>query len=95
MKRATIGPWSSSPRRPSSTTTPACVLVVPVASTVHGYPSEVTIDPDAHNGLDNVSAAQCQHIRAIAVERLHEPVDNIGPHALARLREVLADLFDL
>ena len=74
---------------------PSVVQVVPLTSTLRGYRSEVTIDPDPGNGLEVVSAAQCQHIRAIAVERLAEPAGNIGPEVLSQMRETLADLLDL
>ncbi len=74
---------------------PSVVQVVPLTSTLRGYRSEVTIEPDPGNGLEVVSAAQCQHIRAIAVERLAEPVGTIGPEMLSRMREILADLLDL
>lgn len=74
---------------------PSALQVVPLTSRVRGYRSEVTIEPDPDNGLELVSAAQCQHIRAITVERLAAPVGNIGPQALNQMREVLADLLDL
>ena len=53
----------------------------------------MTVEPDPGNGLEVISAAQCQHIRA--VERLAEPVGNIGPEVLRQMREILADLPDL
>lgn len=71
------------------------VQVVPLTSTIRGYRSEVTIEPDPGNGLEAVSAAQCQHIRAIAVDRLATPIGNVGPQALTQMREILADLIDL
>jgi mRNA interferase MazF len=74
---------------------PSVVQVVSLTSTLRGYRSEVTIEPAPGNGLEVVSAAQCQHIRAITVERLAEPVGNLGPQVLSQVREVLADLFDL
>jgi mRNA interferase MazF len=55
----------------------------------------VTIEPDPGNRLEVMSAAQCQHIRAIAVDRLVEPIGNAGPHVLNQIREILADLLDL
>jgi mRNA interferase MazF len=75
--------------------TPSVVQVVPLTSRVRGYRVEVTIEPDPSNGLERVSAAQCQHIRAIAVERLAEPIGNVGPQVLTQMREILADLLDL
>jgi mRNA interferase MazF len=74
---------------------PSVVQVVPLTSTLRGYRSEVTVEPAVGNGLEVVSAAQCQHIRAIAVGRLAEPVGNVGPHVLSQMREILADLLDL
>ena len=71
------------------------VQVVPLTSTLRGYRSEVTIEPDPSNGLEVVSAAQRQHIRAIAAERLADPAGNIGPEVLSQMREVIADLLDL
>jgi hypothetical protein len=41
------------------------------------------------------SAAQCQHIRAIAVERPAEPIGDVGPQLLTQVREIVADLLDL
>ena len=74
---------------------PSVVHVVPLTMMVRGHGSEVVLDPDRDNGLDATSAAQCQHLRALAVERLAAPIGNVGPVALARIREVLADLLDL
>jgi mRNA interferase MazF len=74
---------------------PSVVQVVPLTSALRGYRSEVTVEPDPGNGLEVVSAAQCQHVRAIAVERLAEPIGNVGPQALNQMREILADLLDL
>jgi mRNA interferase MazF len=74
---------------------PRVVQVVPLTSNVRGYRSEVTLDPDEGNGLDVVSAVQCQHVRAIAVERLADPIGNVGTQTSSQIREVLADLLDL
>lgn len=74
---------------------PSVVQVVPLTSRIRGYRSEVTIEPDPGNGLESASAAQCQHVRAIALERLAEPIGNVGPQALTQMREVIADLLDL
>ncbi len=74
---------------------PNVVHVVPLTSTIRGYRSEVTFEPDPDNGLEAGSAAQCQHIRAIAIERLAAPIGNVGPQALTQMREILADLLEL
>ena len=74
---------------------PSVVQVVPLTSTVREYRSEVALEPDPSSGLQAVSAAQCQHIRTIAVGRLATPIGSVGPQALTQMREILADLFDL
>ena len=74
---------------------PRTVQVVPLTSTLRGWISEVTIEPDEANGLERVSAAQCHHVRSVAVQRLSAPVGNVGAVSLAEVRETLADLLDL
>lgn len=74
---------------------PNVVHVVPLTLTIRGDRSEETIEPDPDHGLEVASAAQCQHIRAIAVGRLADPIGNIGPQDLTQIREILADLLDL
>ena len=69
--------------------------VVPLTTTLRGYESEVTIEPDSSNGLTATSAAQCQHIRAVATIRIDETVGNVGPLALSQIRDTLAVLLDL
>ena len=57
---------------------PSVVQAVPVTSRIRGYGSELTIERDPGDGLEDISSAQCQHIRAIAVEGLAEPVGKVG-----------------
>lgn len=74
---------------------PRVVQVVPLTTTLRGYESEVIIEPDRSNGLAVPSAAQCQHIRAVATSRIEESVGNVGPLALSQIRDTLAVLLDL
>jgi mRNA interferase MazF len=74
---------------------PSVVHVVPLTSTVRGFHSEITIQPEATNGLDHVSAAQCQHIRAISPRRVLDVRGNVGPATLAQIRETIAIVLDL
>lgn len=74
---------------------PSVVQVVPVTSTVRGYATEVTVPADPANGLDVDSAAQCQHIRAVAAERIQRTLGNVGPVTLAQVRDAIATLLDL
>jgi mRNA interferase MazF len=74
---------------------PTVVHVVPLTSTLRRYSTEIEIEPEPGNGLDLVSAAQCQHVRSVSPARLSDPVGNVGPVPLAQIREMLAVIFDL
>lgn len=74
---------------------PSVIHVVPLTRTLRGFHSEVTVEPDEANGLLQVSAAQCQHVRAISPRRIAEIRGNIGPSALAQVRETIALILDL
>ncbi len=74
---------------------PSIVQIVPITSTLRSYESEVSIEPDGRNGLDQPSAAQCQHVRGVSASRISRVRGNVGPVVLAQLRDGLADLFDL
>jgi mRNA interferase MazF len=90
-------------RRPAVVVTAARVLrgapnvvqVVPLTRTVRQSGAEVVIDPDELNGLQARSSAQCQHVRSVATDRIHERTGNIGPVLLGEVRETLALLLDL
>ena len=41
------------------------------------------------------SAAQCQHVRAVATTSIDERAGNIGPVVLGEIRETLSLLLDL
>lgn len=74
---------------------PSVVQVVPLTRTLRGYLSEVTVLADEVNGLHADSAAQCQHVRAIATGRITATLGNVGSTVLIQIRETLATLLDL
>ena len=74
---------------------PSVIHVVPLTSTVRGLASEVAIDADGANGLDHRSAAQCQHIRAVASRRIDVKRGNVGAAALAQIRDLLGLILDI
>ena len=74
---------------------PSVLQVVPLTTTIRDFASEVLIDPDAVNGLDAPSAAQCQHVRAVSTTRAGAVRGNVGAIDLRRIREVLGVLLDL
>jgi mRNA interferase MazF len=68
---------------------PRVIHVIPLTTTLRGFGSEVPIDPSESNGLDRPSVAQCQHIRAVSIGRVGQVLGNVGPVALAQIRETL------
>jgi mRNA interferase MazF len=74
---------------------PSVVHVVPLTSTLRRFHSELTIEPDDHNGLAARSAVQCQHLRAVSTGRIVSTRGNIGAATLAQIRETIAVLLDI
>ena len=74
---------------------PSVVHVVPLTSTLRSFHSEVVVEPDEMNGLEVVSAAQCQHLRAVSPRRITGIRGNVGATLLAQLRETIAVILDL
>jgi mRNA interferase MazF len=74
---------------------PSVVQVVPLTSQLRGFTSEVELEADPENGLDRTSAAQCQHIRAVAASRIEDAKGNVGRTALSQIREVLGLILDV
>ena len=74
---------------------PSVVQVVPLSSTLRGFASEIEIDADPANGLEYRSAAQCQHIRAVAAGRVERTRGNVGATVLVQVREVVGLILDL
>jgi mRNA interferase MazF len=71
------------------------VQVVPLTSTVRSFGSEVEIQADENNGLEADSAAQCQHIRSVSVDRVESVRGNVGVAALSEIRQVLGLILDI
>lgn len=74
---------------------PSVIQVVPFTTTIRRFGSEVVIEPDADNGLDNTSSAQCQHVRSVSVARVKSTRGNIGTIHLAQIRETIALILDV
>jgi mRNA interferase MazF len=74
---------------------PSVVHVVPLTTTIRPFHAEIVIAPDETNGLGDVSAAQCQHIRAVSPRRILGVRGNVGATVLAQLRETIAVILDL
>ena len=74
---------------------PTVIQVVPLTSTLRGFHTEVVIEPDPANGLERLSTAQCQHVRAVSPARVVRTIGNVGPLALSQIRETIAVIIDL
>ena len=74
---------------------PSVVFVVPLTSTLRGFHSEITVEPDEHNGLAARSAVQCQHLRAVSTGRIVSSRGNVGIATLGQIRETLAVMLDI
>ena len=74
---------------------PTVVHLVPLTTTIRRYHSEIVIAPNDVNGLDVVSAAQCQHVRAISPRRILGVRGNVGAILVGQLRETIAVILDL
>ncbi len=74
---------------------PSVVQVVPLTTTIRGFGTEVTVDPDEENGLPQDSTAQCQHVRSVSTSRVRSRRGNVGPILLAQVRETIALILDL
>lgn len=74
---------------------PSVVQAVPLTSSIRPFGAEVVIVPDAGNGLERRSAAQCQHLRAVSPARVREVRGNVGSVVLAQVRETIAVIIDL
>ncbi|MDQ3738179.1 MAG: type II toxin-antitoxin system PemK/MazF family toxin [Actinomycetota bacterium] len=74
---------------------PSVLQVVPLTSTIRSFGSEVPITPDDTNGLDGVSAAQCQHLRSVSHGRVLSVRGNVGTVTLMQIRETIAVVLDI
>jgi mRNA interferase MazF len=67
----------------------------PPTRTIRDNGSEIVVEPDEHNGLGSVSAAQSQHIRSVATTRVSARIGNVGPVMLRQVRNTVAILIDV
>lgn len=73
---------------------PNVIQVVPLTRTIRDSSAEIVVEPDEHNGLSSVSAAQCQHIRSVATTRVSAQVGNVGPAVLRQIRGTVTTIID-
>lgn len=74
---------------------PSVVHVVPLTTTLRRFHSELIVEPDGDDGLTEVSAAQCQHLRSVSLHRIVATRGNVGAISLTQMRETIAVILDL
>jgi mRNA interferase MazF len=74
---------------------PTVIQVVPLTTIIRRFGSEVTVEPDHENGLRQISAAQCQHVRAVSTGRVEQVRGNVGPTVISQVRETIALILDI
>ena len=74
---------------------PSVIHVVPLTSSIRDFDSEIMIEPEEGNGLTVISAAQCQHLRAVSPGRIASVRGNVGATTLTQIRETIAMILDL
>lgn len=74
---------------------PAVIQVVPLTTTIRDFTSEITVEPDDTNGLQQRSAAQCQHVRALSTGQVEHARGNIGPTELTQIRDTIGVILDI
>jgi len=74
---------------------PSVIQVVPLTTTIRNFGSEVMIEPRDVVGLDERSAAQCQHVRSVSTARVDRVRGSVGPIVLAQIRDVLGLILEI
>lgn len=70
------------------------LTVLPLTSTRHGFPTRVEIEPDATNGLDAVSYARCEDIRAVSERRLVHSMGRVDAVVMTDVTRTLRIFLD-
>jgi mRNA interferase MazF len=71
------------------------IQVVPLTTTLREFGSEVRVTAEVGTGLHADSAAQCQHIRSVSVDRVETVRGNVGSVTLLQIRQVLSLILDI
>lgn len=70
------------------------LTVLPLTTTQHGFPTRVELEPDAMNGLDTVSYARCEDIRAVSERRLVHSLGRVNPVVMSVVTRTLRIFLD-
>lgn len=70
------------------------VVVVPITTAHYGLRSHVELEPEG-SGLDHISYARCDQLRAVSVELLSSRQNMIGPDQMHAIDQALRFVLDL
>jgi mRNA interferase MazF len=70
------------------------VVVVPITTASYGLRSHVELEPEG-SGLEHISYARCDQLRAVSVERLSSRQRMIGPDQMQAVDQALRFVLDL
>lgn len=71
------------------------VTVLPLTRTRHGLPTRVEIEPTSSNGLDEVSYARCEDIRAVSERRLTRRIGRVDAVAMEHVACVIRTFLEV
>lgn len=74
---------------------PTVMQVVPLTTTIRPFASEIKVEPNNANGLQQLSAAQSQHVRAVSRRRIERVRGNVGSTVLTQIRDMVGLILDI
>ena len=65
------------------------LTVLPITRTSHDFPTRIELEATAQSGLDEISYARCEDIRAISERRLLRPLGRVDPVVMLSVSRTL------
>lgn len=69
--------------------------VLPLTRTSHGLPTRIEIEPDAGNGLDEISYARCEDIRSVSERRLMHRLGSVDALVMSAVARTIKTFLEL
>jgi mRNA interferase MazF len=70
------------------------LTVLPMTRTSHDFPTRIEVEATEQNGLDEISYARCEDIRAISERRLLRPLGRVDPLVMLSVSRTLRLFLD-
>lgn len=71
------------------------MTVLPLTGTSHGLPTRIEIEPDAGNGLEEISYARCEDIRSVSERRLMHRLGRVDTMVLLKAARTIKTFLEL